>query len=212
MNSNALGIVYLLTNPAMTGLVKIGMTLKTDVESRMRELYSTGVPLPFKCEYACSVNAERCAEIEKAFHTAFSPYRINANREFFRIEPEQAIALMKLLDQSDCDVTFEFGSEMQSLLDSNDKVAVENERKRRPNLNFREMGIPVGSQLEYIIDASIKCEVIGDHKVKYDNQETSLSALTNQLLGKCDGYGVIPTRHWSYNGRIIYEIYNETYK
>lgn len=30
----------------MPGLVKIGMTTREDMDSRMRELYSTGVPVP----------------------------------------------------------------------------------------------------------------------------------------------------------------------
>ncbi len=36
-------IVYVLTNPAMPGLVKIGMIDNHDVQRRMRDLYSTGV-------------------------------------------------------------------------------------------------------------------------------------------------------------------------
>ena len=46
------GIVYILTNAAMPGLVKIGMTARAEIEARMNELYSTGVPLPFECSYA----------------------------------------------------------------------------------------------------------------------------------------------------------------
>lgn len=49
------GIVYVLSNEAMPGLVKIGRTNRDDLEVRLRELYTTGVPLPFKCEYACKV-------------------------------------------------------------------------------------------------------------------------------------------------------------
>ena len=45
-------IVYVLTNPAMPGIVKIGMTEREDVQRRMTELYSTGVPLPFECVIA----------------------------------------------------------------------------------------------------------------------------------------------------------------
>lgn len=48
-NSNSHGIVYVLTNPAMPGLVKIGMTTRSDIDARMKELYSTGVPVPFDC-------------------------------------------------------------------------------------------------------------------------------------------------------------------
>ena len=76
------GIVYLLTNPVMPGLVKIGMTTQEDIDKRMKELYTTGVPVPFECQFACKVKKGDCAKIEKALHTAFAPQRINANREF----------------------------------------------------------------------------------------------------------------------------------
>ena len=44
------GSVYFLTNPVMPNMVKIGNT-KRDVKLRLADLYSTGVPLPFKCDY-----------------------------------------------------------------------------------------------------------------------------------------------------------------
>ena len=75
------GIVYLLTNPVMPGLVKIGMTTQEYIDKRMKELYTTGVPVPFECQFACKVKKGDCAKIEKALHTAFAPQRINANLE-----------------------------------------------------------------------------------------------------------------------------------
>ena len=33
----------------MPGLVKIGMTTQEDIDKRMKELYTTGVPVPFEC-------------------------------------------------------------------------------------------------------------------------------------------------------------------
>lgn len=95
------GIVYLLTNPCMPGLVKIGMTTQEDIEKRMKELYTTGVPVPFECQFACEVNKKDCAKIEKALHTAFEPQRINKNREFFKINVEQARAILELFHHTD---------------------------------------------------------------------------------------------------------------
>lgn len=54
---NNKAIVYVLTNPAMPSLVKIGMTTRESIDTLMKELYSTGVPMPFDCEYAREVKA-----------------------------------------------------------------------------------------------------------------------------------------------------------
>ena len=78
----------------MPGIVKIGRKGRA-VEARLADLYSTGVPLPFECEYAAEVKDQN--EVESAFHLAFGPYRINPKREFFNIESEQAITLLKLM-------------------------------------------------------------------------------------------------------------------
>ena len=59
-----LQVVYVLTNPAMPGFVKIGKTFIEDVGVRLQQLYTTGVPFPFDLAYACKVpNAD---EVERA--------------------------------------------------------------------------------------------------------------------------------------------------
>ena len=60
-----LQIVYVLTNPAMPSLVKIGQTSSMDAKNRLVQLYTTGVPFPFKLEFACKVS--NSIEVEKAF-------------------------------------------------------------------------------------------------------------------------------------------------
>ena len=198
------GIVYVLTNPAMPDIVKIGMTNRDTVDVRMKELFSTSVPLPFDCEYACKV--EDCDKIEKALHMAFHPYRIHAQREFFKINPEQAIAILELLDKSG-DITKDIVNDLTDI----DKVASESfKRKMRPPLNFQEMNIPIGAKLLYAkSETPIEVEVCGNRKILYKDIETSLTAVTTELLGL--GYTVQPTRYWIYNGRNLQDIYNETY-
>ncbi len=92
------GIVYVLTNPAMPKMVKIGRTGR-EIDERLNQLYSTGVPLPFECAYAAKV--ADMDKVEKAFHNAFGPYRVNPKREFFSIDPEQAIGLLELMKLED---------------------------------------------------------------------------------------------------------------
>ena len=74
------GIVYVLKNPAFPHLIKIGVTLRDEVQVRMAELFSTGVPLPFECVYAGKVKDAK--KVERSLHQAFSPNRINPSREF----------------------------------------------------------------------------------------------------------------------------------
>ena len=57
-------IVYVITNPAMPNLVKIGRTSQEEAGTRIAQLYTTGVPVPFNLEYACRV--QNSEEVEKA--------------------------------------------------------------------------------------------------------------------------------------------------
>ncbi len=94
-------IVYVLTNPAMPGIVKIGMTERDDVQRRMSELYSTGVPLPFECVIARQIEDIEAARVENALHIAFDSNRINPSREFFQIETDQAEVLLQVMPGQD---------------------------------------------------------------------------------------------------------------
>lgn len=202
------GIVYVLTNSAMPGLVKIGMTTRDSIDARMKELYSTGVPVPFVCKYACEVKASDCAKIEKALHTAFDPNRINANREFFELESKQVIAILELFNRKD--ITGEVTAEIENDLTADDKVASEKIKSaRRPAMNYREMGIMPGAVLSYVKDRSITVRVVSDKKVNFQEEETSLTAVTKQLLGI--ERPIQPTPYWEYEGKNLRDIYDETY-
>ncbi|MBB3187793.1 GIY-YIG nuclease family protein [Microbacter margulisiae] len=202
------GIVYVLTNPAMPGLVKIGMTNRESVDARLKELFNTSVPVPFECEYACKV--ENSEKVEKALHLAFHPYRIHAQREFFKINPEQAIAILQLLDKSK-DITTEIQEEINNDLTDIDKAAGEKMKiVRRPPLNYLEMGIPVGSKLLFVKDDIEQDAIVsGDRKIMVNGVETSLTAATRELLHL--KHDIQPTPYWTYNGRNLMDIYNDTY-
>lgn len=204
---NHMGIVYVLSNRAMPGLVKIGMTTRPELDARLKELYTTGVPVPFDVEYACEVKACNCAKLEKAIHTAFEPNRLNVNREFFQIKKEQAIAILEIFNENE--ITTEVSDEMNNDLNADDIASKNKATKHRPPLNFSQMDIPVGSILTYNADHSVSVTVISDKKVEYLGEETSLTAVTTKLLGS--KYAVQPTPRWSFNGTNLQDLYDATY-
>ena len=203
------GIVYVLTNPCMPGIVKIGMTERSEMDARLRELYTTGVPLPFECKFACKVKKSECGRIERALHTAFAPQRVNANREFFRIIPDQAIAILELFQHED--VTEEVSQEIENDLTPEDKAAQEKSKTKRPPINFFDMGMREGDILVFKQDENITCSVADKKHVLYQGKVTTLTPITTQLLGK--PYSVQPTPFWKLKegGKDLIEIYDETY-
>jgi hypothetical protein len=204
MIENCQGIVYILTNPSIPNMIKIGMTTHEDVKMRMAQIYTTGVPLPFECVYAAKVaNHDK---VEKALHIAFGPDRVNPKREFFEIEPSQAIAIIKLMEIED--VTPKVAQEKEQVDEIDREAGEAYAKKKRPNLNFSEMGIPVGSELVSVANGEV-ITVAGDRAVNFRGEETSLTNATRIILG--NGYHVAPGPYWTYNGKKIRDIYNETY-
>ena len=144
-------IVYVLTNPAMPGIVKIGVTSRQNPSVRMNELYTTGVPLPFECVAALEVGDDSAGDIETALHTAFAPQRVNPAREFFEIEPYQVEALLRVLPGRD--VTPKV-NEAASGLDPVDREAVAEFKGRRAMVteqdflgSLDENGLPVFNRI-----------------------------------------------------------------
>lgn len=83
------GWVYVLSNPCMPGIFKIGMTT-TNPELRARELSSaTGVPAPFKLEAA--FYSHRPLDAEKEIHEFLDEWRVNESREFFELDLQEII-------------------------------------------------------------------------------------------------------------------------
>ena len=78
------GWVYILTNEAMPGMVKIGLTTRTPKERAAELSGATGVPLPFVVAWARAVSD--CAYVEKAVHRMLDDKRVNGKRESFRVD------------------------------------------------------------------------------------------------------------------------------
>lgn len=194
-------IVYVLRNEAMPGLIKIGRT-SGDLAVRMKQLYTTGVPVPFQCIYA--IKLEHVADVEKTLHFAFGGQRLNENREFFTVEPERVIAILKLLNAQD--VTGLVESTIQAGLTAQDKAAEAELKKKRPVLDFGKLGIPPASLLLFQ-DGVTTIQVLTNRKVEFDGQACFLVTPTRKLLGLAEDYPIQPSPYWSYQGKSLKDLY-----
>ena len=87
------GVIYILSNDSMPGLVKIGFTEREPGE-RVKELNaSTGVPEPFKVNAFFHSSAPY--QDEQLIHSRLSDYRKNTSREFFQLTASQAVKIIR---------------------------------------------------------------------------------------------------------------------
>lgn len=89
-NSPTLGLVYIFSNPAMPGLVKIGHTKQLSATARLNQLSAaSGVPLPFEECFSFPTEYPELRETE--VHQRLERFRLSKDREFFRIEAFDAM-------------------------------------------------------------------------------------------------------------------------
>ena len=87
------GWLYVITSPSLPNLTKIGCTRRLNPSIRVKELSSSSLPEPFHAH--CFVFSDDCFELESQIHKYFDKERVNHDREFFRIEPKEAIDVLK---------------------------------------------------------------------------------------------------------------------
>jgi hypothetical protein len=195
-------IVYILTNEAMPGLIKIGCT-NGELASRIKQLYSTGVPLPFELFYACEVTD--CGSVESKLHDAFGDHRISKGREFFRLAPERAKAALSLAEIREV----RLGDEIFETTEIKAEVEA---AKRRSRFRLSMIGVAPGTELQLAKDPKIICTTVDDgNKVDYLGDITSLSDAALQAhnaLGD-DWPSVSGPWAWTYKGKRLDDLRRE---
>ena len=191
-------IVYLLTNPTMPDLVKIGRT--TDLEARLRQLSThSGVPVPFECFYACEVSDS--VKVERALHDAFGDHRINPKREFFRLNPDRAVAILELVALRDAAPKIEIAEDQVEL------DALHREQSRREQFRFSMVDVPVGATLTFSKDETVTALVVDDKRIEFEGVITSTSAAATKLLHR-RGWTLRAAQgplYWMYDGETLAE-------
>lgn len=189
------GIVYILSNPAMPGLVKIGKTINLD--DRMKSLFSTGIPLPFRCVYAKKVSNYN--DVERKLHKGLKARRENPNREFFRIAEEEVINFLELIPG------IEVTPKSDNFEDKVDEIAFERANRLGQRFNFDSARITIGSTLRFVRDEQVTCRVISKTRVEFEGEDHSLSSAALIAIRRM-GYewrSIAGPLNWTYEGVVV---------
>jgi T5orf172 domain len=117
---HTVGFTYVLSNPAMPGMVKVGWT-DALAEDCAKKLRTTGVPLPFTVEFGAETSFPK--QTETAAHAMLAEHQVSADREFFRVPPHFAIEAVRdaLLDAASIDA---WQSEEPHRIRHDDRIAL----------------------------------------------------------------------------------------
>lgn len=97
------GWVYVIESPSLKGMVKIGTSRRLNGPfERVRELSGSSLPEAFRINGFCF--SDDAFALENNMHKYFFKQRVNPNKEFFYITPQEAIKVLK--EEFGCDVHF----------------------------------------------------------------------------------------------------------
>ena len=208
------GYIYIMTNPCLHDMVKIGYA--SDVEARRKQLSTTALPF----EYGIYATYETSGQLEdKKLHelidTLNPKLRLAKNREFFAMSAEKAYRLLEAIAiiSGGADKLKRVAPMQDEAVPSSTRkqshCSGSSGRKQRPAINFQKCGIPVGAELVFIDDDSIRVTVVDaeKNKVEYNGETTFLSPLAEKLRHVSAIQG---TSVFTYNGKKITDIAEET--
>ena len=162
----------------------------------MREIYTTGVPVPFEVAYSARV--PDCGKLERVLHKVFDDKRVRPDREFFTANPELARLIIDLVKVEDRPLSDE---EQGITPDQRTEIEVEKERSSQ-RLSFDRLGLRPGTVLRLYKDPSVTCEGAGANKVSFKAQIMSPSGAALQALRDL-GFAwtaASGSDHWTHEG------------
>ena len=208
------GCIYILTNPSFPEYVKIGYA--TNLETRLRQLNrSETIPYAFRAYAIYEVEkALTDKELHKLIDKLNPDLRTIDNfdgkarvKEFYAMSAEDAYGLLECIAKISGTVDRLKRVKPEGHEIEDEKIAQEvKDTARRGPFRFGECGIPVGAELTYVDNPSIKVKVVDDRHIQYGSETTSLSALARNLKGF--DHPVQGTLWFKYQGVILADLRN----
>ncbi|MCI5722529.1 MAG: GIY-YIG nuclease family protein [Erysipelotrichaceae bacterium] len=191
----AKGYIYIMTNPGLQKMVKIGYA--KDVEQRRKQLSTTALPYDYEiyATYETPGNLED-KKLHKLIDNLNPDLRVSKNREFFIMTPEDAYELLEAI------------ATISGSLDKLQKMKTTQPKQvsKKPPIDFYACGLKKGDELVCTEDPSIKVTIESEHKVLFNEELTSLSAIMKDIKG----YNVAGSLFFTFNGELLTDIAERT--
>ncbi len=215
MSENFTNVIYILTNPALDGYVKIGFA--TDLQKRIKQLsQASAIPYSFQ---AYAVYETPAKLTDKALHDMIDNLNPNLRtveqddqgkthkKEFFIMSPEEAYTILE--DIAKISGTTDRLHRIKQTKEEAEETAEATEVKKTAMLKpfaFSACDIPIGAEVVFTRDPSIKGIVVDDKHIKIGNEISSLSAVVMKYTGWKSAQG---PAYFTYNGKLLKEIHAE---
>lgn len=210
------GFVYILTNESFReDWVKIGRSCRP-VDVRSKELDNTAVPLPFKI-YA-TIQTIKYVDVERIVHKQIdrlTDLRIRQNREFFNVEPSQALdILLDLATAIDDAIVMQYIDDKPTQLyptinTEKPKILKQEQRHQlRKPFEFAMVGLKDGDIITFA-PLGIQVKVNGKNKIEFEGRLWSLSAFTGTFLPaeKQNNSGAYQgPKYFTYNNKTLWDL------
>lgn len=186
-----MGVIYILTNPSFPDYVKIGYA--HNIETRLKQLNrSETIPFAFRVYAVYKVDSALTdKELHKLIDKLNPDLRTIENfdgrervKEFYAMSAEDAYGLLECIAKISGTLNRlqRLTPEGHEILD--EQIANEvRETARRGPFRFSECNIPVGSEIAFIEDKTVRATVVDDRHIEYEGETTSVSALAQKLKG-----------------------------
>lgn len=215
----AKGYIYIFTNPSFPQYVKIGYS--DNVQERLDTANSSSwTPKAFRLYGTYATDRK---DGDKILHSLIelldNELRVVDSikgqirkREFFEMTPADAWSILEKLaiisGTTDCLKKNEKWTNEEMMEDA-DTSEGSSSKKFSKRFDFAYCGIPVGSELTFKYDSTVKAKVRADFDIDYLGQQYSLSKLGRKLMGErtgnvwnhCQG-----PAYFCYNGKLLIDI------
>lgn len=216
-----MGAIYIFTNPSFPQYVKIGYA--ENPQKRLDDANSsTWTPMAFRMYGTYKTPAKNADKIlHKLIELLDDDLRVKDSvkgherkREFFRIKPEDAWAILDniatisgttdRLKKNDKWTTDEMLEDAVST-----SVDEKNASKANKRFDFVKYGIALGSMLKFKYDDHIQVKTLADGNVEYKGEKISLSKLSENLMVERTGKkwkGYQGPAYFTYNGVLLTDV------